>query len=253
MSTSPDLPLEILDLIVDYLHAERSTLNACFIVSKSWVPRARTHLFVRVEFNSGSAYRWKELFPEPSTSPAHHTRVLRFHNFQTMWIAGDITPDLIRSFCHIVDLDVTMMPEWDGNRASLLSLHGLSPTLKSLTLRSVSLTLSDIMSFICSFPLLENLGLHHLRLSGDTDGWDTPSTSPKLTGTLRLYDSEDPFIPRGLLSLPNGPRFSKIALQWPVEVAEATMELVSKCSNTLESLSLEYRSFGVLSLVSVFS
>ena len=247
--SSPDLPPEILDLIVDHLHDKPDALKACCIVSKSWIPRARTHLFAYVELDSRSIQRWKRRFPDPPTSPAHYARTLRFINFQTF---GLTTPAFTHSFCRVADLQVATGMMGPDNCVSLGLLHGLSPTLKSLALYYEKLPLSEILSLICSFPLLENLALRHPRPIGDTNGWDTPSTSPKLTGTLRLYDSGGPFITRGLLSLPNGLHFSKIVLRRPVEVAEATMELVSKCSDTLESLSLEYLWSGMSSLVSVF-
>ena len=44
------LPPEILDLIIDHLHDEPATLKTCCVVSKSWVPRTRKHLFALVEF-----------------------------------------------------------------------------------------------------------------------------------------------------------------------------------------------------------
>lgn len=45
------LPPEILDLIIDNLHDEPTTLKTCSVVSKSWIQRARKHLFVDIEFH----------------------------------------------------------------------------------------------------------------------------------------------------------------------------------------------------------
>ncbi|KAF9644347.1 hypothetical protein BDM02DRAFT_3103092, partial [Thelephora ganbajun] len=46
----PYLPPETLDYIVDFLHDNRETLEQCCLVSKSWVPRARKHLFADIKF-----------------------------------------------------------------------------------------------------------------------------------------------------------------------------------------------------------
>ena len=46
------LPPEILDLVIDQLLDEPATFKVCCIASKSWIPRARNHLFARVEFNA---------------------------------------------------------------------------------------------------------------------------------------------------------------------------------------------------------
>ncbi|KAG6853548.1 hypothetical protein C0991_003339 [Blastosporella zonata] len=39
------LPSELVDIVIDYLHADVSTLKACNLVCKSWQPRSRYHLF----------------------------------------------------------------------------------------------------------------------------------------------------------------------------------------------------------------
>ena len=79
-------PPEILDLIVDNLHDEPTTLEACCLACESWIPRTRYHLFAGVEFNSQapSVQSWIRAFPDPSNSPTHYTRKLsicgQFHD-----------------------------------------------------------------------------------------------------------------------------------------------------------------------------
>jgi hypothetical protein len=50
--SNPDLPPEILDYIIDLLHDEPETLKRCCLVSKSWVPRTRKHLFADIGFQT---------------------------------------------------------------------------------------------------------------------------------------------------------------------------------------------------------
>lgn len=73
---SVSLPPEIFDLIVEYLCDEQETLKTCRLVSKSWVPRARRHIFARVMFDNSPFESWMKTFPDPSNSPAHYTRSL---------------------------------------------------------------------------------------------------------------------------------------------------------------------------------
>lgn len=47
-------PAELRDMVVDCLCDDVSTLRACSLTCKSWLPRARYHLFHRVQFTSGS-------------------------------------------------------------------------------------------------------------------------------------------------------------------------------------------------------
>ena len=78
-STMPNahLPLETLDYIVDLLHDEPEILERCYLISKSWIPRTRKHLFTDIKFQSADNLKsWKETFPDPLTSPAHHTHTL---------------------------------------------------------------------------------------------------------------------------------------------------------------------------------
>ena len=248
----PKLPLEILDLIVDHLHVEPATLKACCLVSKSLVPRTRSHLFARVELDFLSILKWMRFFPDPSTSPVHHTRIFILRHFPILdYDASEAANALacIHSFRYITRLKIDTSPWGDDDQTSLAPLHGLSPSLQTLSLRYELLPLSEILNLVCSFPALEDLTLNNGYFDRDANGWDTPSTSPKPTRSLVLNNQHLP-ITHALLCLPNGLP-SKITLFRPIEDAELTMEVVSKCSDPLESLNIKYFCWGAFSLISV--
>ena len=247
---SPPLPLEIFDLIIDHLHDEPSTLKACCRVSKSWIPRSRGHLFACVEFNSTGTPidLWMKAFPDPSNSPAHHTRTLCLRD---PGIVSTDTRALIRSFCHVQTLSVNTF-RWGGpDGISLLPFHGLSPILESLDLSEVHGSMSEIIGLVCSFPLLEDLLFSPEILKTNTDGWAAPPTSPKLTGSL-LLGGRNRSIARELLNLPDGLHFSKIRVEWYIRDNDPgmVMDLVSRCSDTLETLYLRYYPLGASPLAS---
>lgn len=247
--TTMSLPPEILDLIVDHLHNEPIALKACCVVSKSWVPRSRRFIFARVEFDSvrSSIGLWTKAFPDPPNSPAHFTRSLRIHS---LGVVSANVCTWIRSFFHIEELVVNTFG-WGGPYGiSPVQLHGLSPTLKSLHLSRVSTPMSEILDLVCSFPLLEDLSLHSETPESHTERWTTPPISPKLTGSL-LLNGENRSIIRGLLGLPDGLRFSSIRVGCYVDDADSKMitELISKCSDTLESLYIGYYPLGASPLV----
>jgi hypothetical protein len=50
-SSSPRLPQELCDYVIDYLHCNRAALKACSLVCKDWLPASRLHL-------SRAIYRW---------------------------------------------------------------------------------------------------------------------------------------------------------------------------------------------------
>jgi len=244
---SPPLPSEILDLIVDFLHNERDALKACCLVSKSWIHRTRRHLFVHVELTWKSRIKvWKEMFPDPFSSPARHTRCLSIRVSQVVIPVDTGLGGWIRTFSGVVRLHVDLCGLGGDRKISFVPLHGLSPTLKSLRLACGSSTpSSEIFGLVCSFPLLEDLALVSLGGNCEIDEWDIPSTSPKFTGSLdlRMVGGIGPVVHR-LSELPSGLHFSKISVSCLKEDVESTVDLMSKCSDTLESLSIYYYIVG---------
>ena len=73
-TTMSDLPCELLDHIVDFLHNDQTSLKKCCLVSKSWIPRSRKCLFAVIRFHClGNLQSWKKAYPDPSTSLLHVT------------------------------------------------------------------------------------------------------------------------------------------------------------------------------------
>ena len=239
---SSPLPPEILDLIVDFLHDEPDALKACYLASKSWVHRTRQYLFAHVEFSLESHVKlWEETFRDPSNSPARYTRSLTIRRFRVINSVVNSVGGWIRTFSGIVRLQVDIHT-YSARAVSFVPLRGLSPTLKSLRLAyGSSVPPSEIFGLVCSFPLLEDLALDALGNNSEVDGWKIPSTSPILTGCLDLGITGGirPAVDR-LLELPSGLHFSKISVSCLIEDVESMIDLVSECSDTLESLSVCY-------------
>ena len=229
------LPPEILDLIIDHLQNDPTTLRSCCVIDKSWIPRTRKHLFARIEFHAQKLHGelWKKTFPNPSNSPAHYTRSLSIRDIPVI-----IAPDMgeggwIRTFHSVVHLCLECHG-WEAHPDSIIPFHGLSSTLRSLHLTAA---FSDVFDLICSFPLLEDLALVMFGSEVEIDGWNAPSTSPKLTGSLdlRMMRGIGCTI-RRLLDLPGGLHFTKITVSCPYKDLGLTTDLLSRCSDTLESL-----------------
>ena len=225
----PPLPPEILDLIVDNLSDEPTTLNACCAVSKSWVTRARRHLFRRIEFSSNIPIGlWTKAFPDPSNSPAHYTRVLLLSDLTAVSVAGTYARAWVHPFCQIEELGVnTIGLPGDDRQASLASLHALSPTLELLSLSCRSVPLLKLLNLICSFPLLQDLHLHLFSTRDDSaaDKWVAPLNSPSLTKSLHLY-GEIRSVTRKLLNLPNVLRPARVVMVCRAEFAEVIRDVL---------------------------
>ena len=122
--------------------------------------------------------------------------------------------DTLFAFCHIVCLCV--MPAFQGDWISLVPLHGFSlAALRSLNLSFTNHEYSEILDLICSLPLLEDLGLNSGSRRREREWWNTPSTSPRLTGPLDLHSTREGIQPitRRLLDFPNGLDFA-ITVSW---------------------------------------
>ena len=244
---SSPLPPELLDLVVDDLHDQRAALLACGLVSKSWILRARRHIFAHVVLGKLTIDSWMKAFPDPSDSPAHHTKYLAIISAQLVTAAGTDVGRWIRAFHNIVHLHVDThnlrLDERldDDGQVSFVPLHGISPTVKSLHLCSTSPRDSEVFGFLCSFPLLEDFTLDAFRPRIGAEEWETPLASPSLTGSLNLggVDSGVGPIARRLLDLPGGLNFTKIVSAGACgDDFKATADLVSRCSGTTESLTI---------------
>ena len=243
------LPPEIFDLIVEHLCEEQATLKVCSVVSKSWVPCARRHLFARVEFHriNSRFESWMKAFPDPSNSPAYHTRHLSICHKSGLVAAATVAHTWIRAFCNIVNLTVEIKAWWDGN-ASLVPLHALSSTLKSLRFAHYSVPHSEVFSLICSFPSPEDLELVGFGPE-ETDMPALPSTSPKFTGTLSLSRMDGArFDIKPLLALPGGLHFTTIKIRCAADDLESITSLVSVCCGTLETICIMQNLRGAPSL-----
>jgi len=241
--SSPHLPAELLDHVVDVLHGTRNALRNCCLVSKSWVPRTRKHLFASGRFITAKELQsWKKAFPDPSTSPAHYTRTLLIGCADVelgSWIGG---------FSQVVRLELVSQSMYiNESEISLVPLHGFSPVLKSLRVAFAVLPSSRIFDLLLSFPHLDDLAVISFDAAIDNgcgpDGLPAvaqPSSPPTLAGSLDIFlKGGMGSISRRLLSLPSGPHFQKLKLTWNYEQdLPLATALVEGCSHTLEYLDI---------------
>ena len=244
MPTPPSIPPEILDYIIDLLRDEPETLKRCCLVAKLWIPRTRKHLFADIQFSSIDDLRlWKKTFPDSANSPAYHTRTL-FASCAQADVAATVDENgWTRAFSGVTSLSL----ESHLGQATLVPFHRFSPTLKSLHAHYFIFPSPQLFAFILSSPLLEDLTLAGLDIGRQDDHDDprepqtaAPSTSPPLTGTLRLHIAgriEDTVC--RLLSLPNGLHFRKLVFsQARSRDVRWIMELLIRCSDSLECLDI---------------
>ncbi|KAF9789318.1 hypothetical protein BJ322DRAFT_530563 [Thelephora terrestris] len=99
-------PQEIIDHIIDILRHQPRTLSQCCLVSKSWVPRTRKHLFGTIIVRArADLAAWDKAFPNPLDSPASYTRFLGVGHTR---VVAAILEDcgLIKPFLGVVRLEI---------------------------------------------------------------------------------------------------------------------------------------------------
>ena len=241
------LPEELLDDIVDLLRDSRDALKSCSLVSKSWIPRARKHLFVDIKFTTPEDLQsWKTTFWDPSTSPACYTKTLLLRYFSCVAATDGEEVSWISTFTRVVHFEVDafdMDINWPG--FNLAPFHGFSPAIKSLRLIFDAVPFSQVFDLIYSFPLLEDLAVIGLDESiGNSGAPDDPTTAiqplipPSFTGSLELnlWAQMDSMTSQ-LLSTPGGLHFRRLHLTLNKQTdASAIAALVGRCHFTLESL-----------------
>lgn len=249
LSPGPHLPPEIFDHIVDFLHDQNGTLKKCCIVSKSWIPRARKHLFAHIRFkHSADLGARKKAFSDPSKSPAHHTR--RLDVTYLCAVTDGEEGGWIRSFANIEGL--TLSAEcWGRSGRGLTHFHHISFALTCLYILVISLSSSQVCDLICSFPLLQDLvlidGDDYEETPGEKKGILRSSTSPVLNGTLVIFQMLMRDITPRLLNLPNGLDFWRIVCESQLEEDLLRLTaLVKACSDTLDVVDVNWWGKGRL-------
>ena len=244
---NPYLPQETLDYIVDLLHDERETLKECCLVSKSWIPRARKHLFAGIKFGSvGNLESWKKTFPDPPSSPAYHTLTLTIGCTQAVTTEDAEPGGWIPTFSRVVRLELSVSRidpiNPSGMEAILAPYHEFPPALKSLRIESKFLSYPPIFNLVRSFLFLEDLalvGCHPWWEGNDGNlhqqqNVDPSASGPAFTGSLELLLGGLRNVARRLLDLPNGLNFRKLVLLWiDVEDLWWIMKLVEECASML--------------------
>ena len=243
--SNPDLPPELLDHIVDILHDDEEALKTCCLVSKSWISRARKHLFANVKLHPPARLQaWKNTFPNPSLSPACYTKTLCIGGPEEVTIVDAQEGGWIPTFSRVENLEASV----HNPKVCLAPFHGFSAAIKSVHI-DLSCSPCSIFNLIYSFPLLEDLSLAfffsilHPADFNEQPAIPRPFNPPVFTGSFKLFvhvpEAIKPII-RWLLLLPGGLHFRELKLRLGCnEDVSPIGALVEACSSTIETLEID--------------
>ena len=242
--TTPRTPQDIIDEILDHLAADSDfeSLRACALVSRSWVPSCRRHLFHTADLTRGRMDRWLYAFPVPEESPAYYVRALHISIEGINWFPDEFFEHAPR-FTNVRKL--SLFGGKDCLVSRLPSLWKLPESVTSLTIdASNGVSLVPILDSMARLPNLDDLSLRGRVISADSSAlpgiWMVPRR--RFGGKLELRDVYLDHISI-LLELLTGSQFSKVEVDCTREHIPSVIRLVEACSKTIVKLSLNVR-FG---------
>ena len=244
---TPRIPEDIIDEILDHLAADSDfkSLRACALLSRSWVPSSRRHLFHTVDLTWGKMDRWYNTFPVPEESPAHHVLVLHISNNAIDWVPVKFFDHAPR-FTNVRKLFLFGGEHCAGPRVP--SLWKLPESVTSLAISaSNGASLVKIWEIVAQLPNLDDLSLQGRFIQADRSALLGIGTVPRgrFGGKLVLrnvYGAGRGHIE--FLEILTGSPFSRVEIDYAREYIPAVIRLVEACSQTIVKLSLNVRYSG---------
>jgi len=242
----PRIPQEIIDEILGYLAADPyfpavDSLRSCSLVSKSWVPPCRRHLFYAVSFSSRSMVRWLKAFPAPEESPSHHVRDLR----ALVGGRGRVPECFFEVTPWFTNVERVSLLELEGISLQAPSLWGLPPSVTSLTIKTKMFTLVEIRDLLARLPNLNDITLSgYFSVGGVPLGIGTILRG-RFGGRLRILEGpahED--TTNMFLEIPTGLRFTEVEIRCTHKLLLSTARLAEACSRTLVKLAYGIAIYG---------
>jgi len=253
----PGFPQEIVDEVIDNLAFNFETLKSTSLVRKSWTHRSRRRLFSLVPIYSlGRLEQWAlSISSDPNGIASYARVILLTHNTPKSWVEPanlDRFYEHFRSFSRVERLvisglemakfDATSTPRYFGNFAA---------TVRSLELRTAVGTPASLLSFICAFPLVDDLAIEHPNPtagSGNQGETTHHPSAPSFKGKLRLLDmfhESNPLVEL-LCTLPLPFHAIRVSSRDTGRLPQLA-KLVRKCGKTLRSLSIARTTHGTTS------
>jgi len=232
----PRTPQEVINEILGHLAADSDlgTLRSCALVSKSWVPSCRPHLFRTVTFGWADMERWLKTFPVPEDSPAHLVRDLGIRIER-----GVDTPKAFEYTPWFTNVERVTLSAQHGWPLYIDPYWRLPQSTISLTIDVDVIDLAGLVNLMTGLPNLDNLSLsgtfllnRFLPLEAETD------PRGRFGGRLRLIGGlADETLMETLLDIPTGLRFTEVEIRCTRNSLLPTVRLVEGCSQTLVKLS----------------
>ena len=251
---SMDLPQEIIDEVIDNLAFDFRTLKSTSLVQRSWTHRSRRRLFYFVPLNSlDRLEQWSTSISAGPEGIASYPRVIRLsHDTPKSWVDPTNLAIFHEHFCSFSGVENLVISGLETTKfdtvTTPLYFGNFVQTVRSLELLTAVGTPASLVSFICAFPLMEDLTIAfpNTTASGGDQGEVTlPAFAPNFKGKLKLLDmfhESDPTVEL-LCALPLPFHTISISSRATGRLPQLA-KLLKKCGKTLRSLHIARKTHG---------
>ena len=234
--TVPRIPQEIIDEILDHLTGFKC-LQSCALVSKSWTPSCRRHLFHAILFTSIHMARWLETFPVPENSPTHLIRHLHF----SIGMFDDIPEKFFEYTPWFTNVEKATLSDRGFHPLRIPSFWRLPQSVTSLTIGPYTCAgLMRVRDIMAQLPNLDNLSLSWSIAEPDGALLGAGRVlRGRFCGKLRLLRgcASDADVVGMLLEIPTGIHFTEVQIENVHECLLSAVRLTDACVKTLVKLS----------------
>ena len=257
------LAQELLDAIIDQVGTSTDlgftagqrrlgveTLKSCSLVAKTWLPRARQHLFHEAEFTSIARFAgWQAVMPHGETSPYNCVQTLHFREKTEQWITDEAFSQVLQHVAAFPKVESLIFTQYDITPLVLPLQQASASFLESIRYLEVDSmamnTPRELSALIDCFPHLEDLNLGHGRMRRHHErGMYPEGAAERFRGRLYISsrEREDDIFLQELAARP-------VCFQ-EVRVAESPFrqplcDLVAACAPTLRRLQILAPSRGM--------
>lgn len=176
----PALSPELIDIIIDHLHDDKSSLNAWGLTSTQWLASSRYHLFSEISLSPSSVTNFLEFITSPGvehiTSIIQRLEVTNFNKYVGGEDAKYAHAVTLLGSCLVRVPNVTFIRICNGAGISSDILSKLSG-VQELVLENLYLpAMDEALRMIHTFPHLRTLSIDRVQWLGD----DITVTTPEL-------------------------------------------------------------------------
>lgn len=203
---TPYIPAELCDQIIDCLRDDKTALRTCGITCRSWLPRARHHLFSRAAIDWTNCDTFKDLLLS-SNNIGHHIRTIeiegalgvfsmdRQHTAALSKWLHSIPRVIPAALVNVQELDLALVTI---DAAITASFFARLPSVTKLSLCACTLdSFNTLVEMFYSMPLLQDLVVSFSEWSGNVPGLVSHSSrrrAPELKSIEMMGGSEN-YIP----------------------------------------------------------